>query len=72
MESDLMKLVCYQTLTKMKFIFVVDQTTSMSECEIMFKKIYDIYSDYVSKNPFYELDMPLRIETFENELIKLV
>ncbi len=67
-----MKLVCFQSLTKLKFIFVVDQTTSMSECEMMFKKIYDIYSDYVSKNPFYELDMPLRIEAFENELSKLI
>ena len=67
-----MKLVCFQSLTKLKFIFVVDQTTSMSECEMMFKKIYDIYSDYVSKNPFYELDMPLRIEAFENEVSKLI
>jgi hypothetical protein len=72
MESDLMKLVCFQTLTKLKFIFVVDQITSIQECEIMFKKIYDIFSDFVSKNPFYELDMPIRIETFENEILKLV
>lgn len=72
MESDLMKIVCFQTLTKLKFIFVVDQITSITECETMFKKIYDIYSDYISKNPFYELDMPIRVETFENELIKLI
>ena len=67
-----MKLVCFQTLTKLKFIFVIDHTTSIQECETMFKKIYDIYSDFVSKNPFYELDMPIRIETFENEILKLV
>lgn len=67
-----MKLVCFQTLTKLKFIFVVDLITSVSECESSFKKIYDIYSDYVGKNPFYELDMPIRLETFENEIAKLI
>ncbi len=71
-ESEFMKLVCFQTLTRLKFVFVIDHVTSVQECEIMFRKIYDIYSDYVSKNPFYELDMPIRIETFESEITKLI
>jgi hypothetical protein len=54
-EAEFMKLVCFQSLTKLKFIFVVDPITSVYDCEIMFKKIYDIYSDFVSKNPFYEV-----------------
>lgn len=54
-DADNMKILCYQTLTKIKFIFVVDQITNISDCEVMFKKIYDVYSDFVSKNPFYEV-----------------
>lgn len=64
-------MVCFQTLTKLKFIFVVDHITTVTDCEVMFRKIYDIYSDYVSKNPFYELDMPIRLESFETEINKL-
>ena len=30
--------------------------------------IYDLYSDYVMKNPFYELEMPIRCELFEQNL----
>ncbi len=71
-ESEYMKLVCFQSLTRLKFIFIVDPSTSIYDCEIMFRKIYDVYSDYVSKNPFYELDMPIRLESFENEILKLI
>jgi hypothetical protein len=58
-ESEYMKIICFQTLTKLKFIFVVNQIVTVPDCEIMFKKIYDIYSDYVSKNPFYEVNLSL-------------
>jgi hypothetical protein len=70
-EAEFMKMVCFQTLTKIKFIFVIDQITPVADCELMFRKIYDVYSDIVSKNPFYELDMPIRIEQFEIEISKL-
>ena len=51
---------------------MIDHVTSVGECEVMFRKIYDLYSDYVSKNPFYKLDMPIRLDSFENELSKLI
>lgn len=70
-EADSQKLVCYQTLTKLKFIFVIDYQTNEADCLVMFRKIYDIYSDLVSKNPFYDLDMPIRIESFDTEVSKL-
>lgn len=71
LQSNDMKLVCYQTLTKLKFIFVTDKSTPMEQCEENFKKIYNIYSDVVSKNPFYELDMPIRIDEFDAEISKV-
>ena len=30
--------------------------------------VYDLYSDYVMKNPFYEMEMPIRCELFEVNL----
>lgn len=35
-------------------------------------KLYNLYADYVLKNPFYELDMPIRIKLFETHLLRLI
>jgi hypothetical protein len=73
-ESSAMKLVCKQTLTKIKFILVTDPTTSNDEIEKTFNKIYNLYSDTVSKNPFYDLDMPIRLDNFDigiNNIFKI-
>jgi len=34
--------------------------------------VYRLYSDYVLKNPFYKLDMPIRFELFDEQIIKLI
>lgn len=31
-------------------------------------KIYELYSDYALKNPFYSLEMPIRADLFEEHL----
>lgn len=36
--------------------------------ETLLKKIYELYSDYVLKNPFYSLEMPIRCELFDTHL----
>jgi hypothetical protein len=33
-------------------------------------KIYELYADYVMKNPFYSLEMPIRSEGWERRLIR--
>jgi hypothetical protein len=71
-ETDNRKVICYQTLTKMKFIFVVDSKFNSGDSFEMFRKIYNLYSEYVSTNPFYELEMPIRIDVFDNEVKKLI
>ena len=71
MESSSMRLICYQTLTKIKFIFVTDYQTSLETCQINFRKIYDVYSDVVAKNPNYELDMPIRVNSFDDAVNKI-
>ena len=70
-ESDFSKIICFESLTKMKFLFVTDKSTNESECEDMYKKIYDLYTDLVSKNPFYELEMPIRNKNFDREIQNL-
>ena len=37
-----------------------DELVAVVGGEDNFKKIYNIYCDVVSKNPFYEIDMPIR------------
>ena len=31
-------------------------------------RIFDLYTDYVLKNPFYEMEMPIRCELFDQHL----
>lgn len=37
----------------------------MPNVESILRKIYELYTDYVMKNPFYQLEMPIRCERFE-------
>ena len=41
-----------------KFIIIAD--TKQQKVDELLRKIYELYSDYVLKNPFYSLDMPIR------------
>ena len=41
-----------------KFIVLADNR--QSKVEDLLKKIYELYADFVLKNPFYSLDMPIR------------
>lgn len=35
-------------------------------------RIYELYSDYVMKNPFYQSEMPVRCESFDRKLLGYV
>ena len=45
-------------LSGVKFIVITD--TKQQKVEDLLAKIYELYSDYVLKNPFYSVDMPIR------------
>ncbi|XP_070548663.1 trafficking protein particle complex subunit 4-like [Ptychodera flava] len=66
LETDTFKLHCYQTLTGIKFIILTDPR--QGGLDSLLKKIYEIYSDFALKNPFYSLDMPIRCELFDENL----
>lgn len=40
--------------------------------ELLLRKIYELYADYVLKNPFYSLEMPIRCELFDVNLQSLL
>ena len=42
----------------LKFIVLADHR--QSKVEELLHKIYELYADYVLKNPFYSLDMPIK------------
>ena len=44
--------------TGIKFIVIADPR--QSGIDILLKKLYEIYSDFALKNPFYTLDMPIK------------
>lgn len=68
LEADSFKLHCYQTHTGLKFIVLTDP--KQLGMDIFLKKIYELYSDFALKNPFYSLDMPIRCELFDTNLQK--
>lgn len=59
METETFRLNCFQTLTGVKFVVITDLSMQGSK-EALLRKIYELYTDYALKNPFYSLDMPIR------------
>ena len=68
-DTDKFRIHCIQTLTQMKF-FAVSSLTSKDVPEKL-RAIYELYSDYVLKNPFYQMNMPIRCELFDQGVEKL-
>lgn len=52
--------------------FMVVSETSQSGVDSLLKRIYELYADYVLKNPFYSLEMPIRCELFDTNLQALL
>lgn len=66
METDKFRLTCFQTLTGTKFLLFTDPP--MTNVDVVMKKVYELYADFVMKNPFYQLEMPVRCEAFDRHL----
>ncbi|XP_013380242.1 trafficking protein particle complex subunit 4 [Lingula anatina] len=66
LETDVFKLHCFQTMTGIKFIVLTD--LRQGAVDGLLKKLYEVYSDFALKNPFYSIDMPIRCELFEQNL----
>lgn len=66
LETDRFRLTCFQTLTGTKFLLFTDPL--MPNVDAVMRKVYELYADYVMKNPFYQLEMPVRCEAFDRHL----
>ena len=72
-RSSNMILKCYQTRTGIKFIITAEPITAlMIDLEIVLKEIYVLYTECVLKDPFYELEMPIRSELFITAVDNLI
>lgn len=70
LETDQFDLRCTQTPTGTKF-FVTAAPKTLG-LEHLLRSVYDLYSDYVMKNPFYEMEMPIRCELFDTNVFSAV
>lgn len=61
------RLHCFQSMTGVKFIVVASPLVVQS-LDTLLRKIYELYSDYALKNPFYSIDMPIRADKFDESL----
>mmetsp|Transcript_18697 Transcript_18697/g.25913 ORF Transcript_18697/g.25913 Transcript_18697/m.25913 type:complete len:135 (-) Transcript_18697:234-638(-) len=67
LETSTFSLHCFQALTGTKFfVTCAPRTTGV---ESLLRTIYEMYSDYVLKNPFYEMEMPIRCAAFDLQLV---
>lgn len=68
LETENFRLQCFQTLTGTKFLLFTDP--NQPNVDIVARRVYDLYTDYVMKNPFYQTEMPVRCEAFDRRLVQ--
>lgn len=62
LEAETFNLHAFITITSIKFFLITD--TTKTSYRNVFNQVYQLYCDHVLKNPFYELEMPIRIDIF--------
>eukprot|EP00826_Nyctotherus_ovalis_P036404 TRINITY_DN3221_c0_g2_i1.p1 TRINITY_DN3221_c0_g2~~TRINITY_DN3221_c0_g2_i1.p1 ORF type:complete len:107 (+),score=27.80 TRINITY_DN3221_c0_g2_i1:186-506(+) len=62
-------LYCYQSYTGLKFIVAADNTVVGAKEKL--KSVYEKYSDYVCKNAYQQIGMPIRSLLFDQEIDKV-
>jgi len=63
-------LCCLQTRTGVKFVITAEPGTS--NLKQLLQEIYVLYADCALKDPFYELEMPIRCELFTQGVDSLI
>ncbi|KAJ9669330.1 hypothetical protein H2201_000682 [Coniosporium apollinis] len=63
LESANFRLQCFQTLTRTKFLLLTEP--QQPNVDTILRRIYELYADFVMKNPFQTLEMPIRCEKFD-------
>lgn len=71
-ETELFKIFIHQTVSGLKIILFTSKDLVESDISRLQIDIFKCYSNYVLKNPFYNLGMPIRIELFDLNINKLI
>eukprot|EP01016_Furgasonia_blochmanni_P051137 TRINITY_DN8002_c0_g1_i6.p1 TRINITY_DN8002_c0_g1~~TRINITY_DN8002_c0_g1_i6.p1 ORF type:complete len:212 (+),score=22.64 TRINITY_DN8002_c0_g1_i6:120-755(+) len=61
--TETLKVNCFETLTGLKFVLVT--TPGYTDAKNVLRQLYEVYSDFVSKDPFYPFDQPIKNKYFE-------
>ena len=69
LEADGFVLQSFDTLTGLKFFVTADPDSR--HLDAVLREVYSLYSDFVLKNPFYESDMPIQCEKFDERVQRL-
>lgn len=69
LETDQFTLHCLRTHTGLKF-FILTDPHSLGASKFL-QNSYQLYTDYVLKNPFYQLDQPIQEKLFNEMLIQM-
>ncbi|RBA15213.1 hypothetical protein FPRO05_12693 [Fusarium proliferatum] len=70
LETENFRMQCFNTMTGTKFLLFTD--TTQANVDVTIRRIYDLYADYVMKNPFYSLEMPIRCDIFDRKLLSYI
>lgn len=82
-DTKFFSIYVFQSLTGLKFVLITspngissgaggDLNKNTELAESVLRRTYSIYSDYVMKNPFYSLDMPIRVDLFDQKVTELI
>ena len=69
-EGGSIRLCCFQTLTGIKFVATAQAGTVAVDAFL--QQIYQGFTDYVLKNPFYDIDQPIHCELFTRHVTSLI
>lgn len=72
LSSSFFTLSCFQTLTGTKFLLFTDPSMREGDIEAAMRGIYERFADFVGKNPFWKVEMPVRVEAWEREVARWV
>lgn len=67
-STDKFNIYVNQTVTGLKIIILTSKDVAEEKTAVLENQIYGYYADYVLKNPFYRLDMPIRLQSFEESV----
>ena len=43
-------------------LFIAVGSAGQTNLDIFLRRVYELYADYVLKNPFFAIDMPIRFD----------